>query len=142
VSLIAAHRRATAGENAQACVVVNAGTCVTIDALDAGGRFRGGVMLPGLQSMLAALADAMPLSRTAGGHWKDFPVNDADGAATGVVRAVSGAVAQTRAIIAHGEDPVRVFIGGGAAGEIAPHLAPPVEVVDNLVLEGVLALAD
>jgi hypothetical protein len=30
---------------------------------------------------------------------------------------------------------------GGAAAEIAPHLTPPVEVVDNLVLDGVLALA-
>ena len=141
-SLSAARRRATAGSEPATCVVVNAGTCVTIDALDADGRFRGGVMLPGLQSMLSALADAMPLSRTSGGHWKDFPVNDADGAATGVARAVCGAVAVTRATIASGDAPVRVFIGGGAAREIAPHLAAPVEVVDNLVLEGVLALAD
>ena len=142
VSLIAARRRSINGDAADACVVVNAGTCVTIDALGADGHFRGGVMLPGLQTMLGALAEAMPLSRTAGGQWKDFPVNDADGAATGVVRAVCGAVAETRALIAHGDAPVRVFIGGGAAREIAPHLAPPVQVVDNLVLEGVLALSD
>lgn len=142
VSLIAARRRATTGGNADACVVVNAGTCVTIDALGADGHFRGGVMLPGLQTMLTALSEAMPSSRIAGGHWKDFPVNDADGATTGVVRAVAGAVAETRAMIAVGDAPVRVFIGGGAAREIAPHLAEPVDVVDNLVLEGVLALAD
>jgi len=30
---------------------------------------------------------------------------------------------------------------GGAAHGIAPHLGSPVEVVDNLVLEGVLVLA-
>ena len=30
---------------------------------------------------------------------------------------------------------------GGAAHLIAPHLSEPVEVVDNLVLEGVLVLA-
>ena len=142
VSLIAARRRATAGTGAGACVVVNAGTCVTIDALDADGRFRGGVMLPGLELMLKALAEAMPLARTSGGARKDFPINDADGAATGVARAVAGAVALTRDLIAHAGAPVRIFIGGGAAGEIAPHLAAPVEVVDNLVLEGVLALAD
>ena len=142
VSLIAARRRASAGAASAACVVVNAGTCVTVDSLDAEGHYRGGVMLPGLHSMMAALAEAMPLSRLAGGHCKDFPVNDADGAATGVVRAVAGAVALTRANIAQGDEPVRVFIGGGAAKEIAPHLAAPVEVVDNLVLEGVLALAD
>ncbi|MEO6749610.1 MAG: type III pantothenate kinase, partial [Casimicrobiaceae bacterium] len=63
-------------------------------------------------------------------------------AATGVARAVAGAVALTRDLIAHAGAPVRIFIGGGDAGEIAPHLAAPLEVVDNLVLEGVLALAD
>ena len=36
---------------------------------------------------------------------------------------------------------VRVYIAGGAAADLAPRLSPPVEVVDNLVLEGVLALA-
>ncbi|MEO6929037.1 MAG: type III pantothenate kinase [Casimicrobiaceae bacterium] len=142
VSLIAARRRAVSAANADACVVVNAGACVTIDSLDSDGRFRGGVMLPGLATMRKALAEAMPLARTSGGQRRDFPVNDADGAATGGVRAVSGAVALTRDLIAQQGAPVRVFIGGGAAGEIAPHLAAPVEVVDNLVLEGVLALAD
>ena len=36
---------------------------------------------------------------------------------------------------------VRCLVAGGLAREIAPHLAGPVEVVDNLVLEGVLVLA-
>jgi type III pantothenate kinase len=139
-SLIAARRRAVDGTAAQACVVVNAGASVTVDALDASGHFRGGIMLPGLHAMLKTLADAMPQARMAGGRWKEFPVNDADAAATGVVRAVCGAVAETRARLAAGA--AQVYIAGGAAREIAPHLAAPVEVVDNLVLEGVLALAD
>jgi len=33
-------------------------------------------------------------------------------------------------------------LSGGAAVDIAPHLTAPVEIVDNLVLEGVLALAE
>jgi hypothetical protein len=36
---------------------------------------------------------------------------------------------------------VRCYLAGGAAREIGTHLPPPVEVVDHLVLEGVLALA-
>jgi pantothenate kinase type III len=36
---------------------------------------------------------------------------------------------------------VKCLITGGAAAEIALHLGGSVEVVDNLVLEGVLALA-
>jgi len=100
-------------------------------------------MMPGLHAMLKTLADAMPQARTGGGRVKEFPVNDADAAATGVVRAVCGAVAETRARLAAADGaPVRVYVAGGAAREIAPHLVAPVEVVDNLVLDGVLALAD
>src|SRR6185436_9837669 len=38
-----------------AALVVNAGTAVTIDMLDATGVFRGGVILPGLALMASAL---------------------------------------------------------------------------------------
>jgi len=33
-------------------------------------------------------------------------------------------------------------LAGGAAADIAAHLTAPVEVVDNLVLDGILALAE
>ena len=57
-SLVAAWRRSTATDLfPPACVVVNAGTAVTIDALDADGVFRGGLILPGMRLMLQALAE-------------------------------------------------------------------------------------
>ena len=43
----AAHRAAPAG---QAVVVVDAGTALTVDAIDAEGTFRGGVIVPGYAS--------------------------------------------------------------------------------------------
>ena len=36
---------------------------------------------------------------------------------------------------------VKCYLTGGAAHDVAPHLTGPLEVVDNLVLEGVLVLA-
>lgn len=39
-----------------ALVVVNAGTATTVDAIDAAGRFRGGVIAPGVRLMLDSLA--------------------------------------------------------------------------------------
>lgn len=143
-SLIAARRRARDGADVHPCVVVNAGRSITIDTLLADGRFSAGMMMPGLRAMLSALQNALPQSHIDGGQWQRSPVNDADGAATGVVRAVCGAIESSRATIAgkDGDTAARCFIGGGAASEIAPHLAPPVVVVDNLVLEGVLALAE
>ena len=41
---------------AQAAIVLDAGTAITIDALDADGVFRGGVILPGWHAMHTALA--------------------------------------------------------------------------------------
>ncbi len=40
----------------QACVVVDAGTAVTIDFVDGTGTFHGGAILPGVEMMLKALA--------------------------------------------------------------------------------------
>lgn len=142
VSLVAARARMLAGESPPTgCVVVGAGTLITVDALDADGSFRGGLALPGLRAMLKSLADASPAWRVSGGAWSDFPTNNADAAATGVLAAATGAIEQVRERLRGDGPPVPCFVTGGASDEIARHLAPPVELVDNLVLEGALALA-
>jgi type III pantothenate kinase len=140
-SLVGARRRALARELFPSpLVVVNAGTLITVDALDAAGTFLGGIALPGLRAMLNSLADASPSWRSAGGRWRDFPTSNADAAMTGVLAAASGAIGEMRARVRRGDGPVHCYVTGGAASELAPHLPPPVEVVDNLVLEGALAL--
>jgi type III pantothenate kinase len=122
---------------------VNAGTAVTVDALDAHGVFRGGVILPGLRLMLQALAEKTAALKVAPGTYQDFPTNTADALYSGAVQAVAGAIEQVRARLKERDDAeVKCFVAGGAASEIAPHLNQPLEVVDNLVLEGVLALAE
>ena len=121
------------------CVVVNVRTAITVDALDAAGVFRGGIVLPGLNLMLQALAANTAL-KIPPGRYEDFPINNADALMSGSVQAVCGAIEQMRWRL--GDEGVTVkCILGGAASEIAPHLTEPVEVVDNLVLEGALALA-
>ncbi len=37
------------------CVIVDAGTCITIDYIDAGGVYRGGAILPGIEIKFRAL---------------------------------------------------------------------------------------
>jgi len=122
-------------------LVVNAGTALTVDALDAAGVFRGGIILPGLAMMLQALAANTAALKVPPGRYHDFPINTADALYSGAIQALCGAIEQMRGHLASGEETPRVVLSGGAAGEIAPHLTAPVEVVDNLVLEGVLALA-
>jgi type III pantothenate kinase len=143
VSLVAARRRsATTGADPCACVVVNAGTAVTIDSLDADGVFRGGLILPGMRLMLQALAENTSGLKSEPGEFREFPDNTADALYSGAMQAVCGAIEQMRQLVDTDSARVRVYLAGGAAPEIGPHLNPPVEVVDNLVLEGVLALAN
>ena len=141
-SLVAAWRRSTVTDLfPPACVVVNAGTAVTVDALDADGVFRGGLILPGMRLMLRALAEHTSGLRVAAGEFREFPDNTADALYSGAVQAVCGAIEQMRRQVDTNPAHVRCYLAGGTAAEIRPHLPPPVEVVDNLVLEGVLALA-
>ena len=141
-ALVAARRRAHSGDLFPApVVVVNAGTAVTIDTLDSDGRFRGGVIVPGLRLMLRALADNTSGLKSAPGTYRDFPVNTADALYSGAVQAICGAIELARGRIQREGTEVKCLLAGGAAAEIAPHLGGEPEVVDNLVLEGVLALA-
>lgn len=140
-SLVAARQRVANELFPSSCVVVNAGTAVTVDALDEAGVFRGGIVLPGLHMMLQALAANTAALKVPPGHFHDFPINTADALASGAMQAVCGAIEQMRRRLADDGPVPRAYLAGGAAADVAPHLTAPVEVVDNLVLEGVLALA-
>jgi type III pantothenate kinase len=142
-ALVAARRRSVDTDLfPPTCVVVNAGTAVTVDALDSDGVFRGGLILPGLRLMLRVLAENTAALKQPPGAFAAFPDNTADALYTGAMQAVCGAIEQMRRRVDSNPEQVRVYIAGGAAAEVAAHLNPPVEVVDNLVLEGVLALAE
>ena len=140
-ALIAARQRITREELfPQACVVINARTAITVDALDASGAFRGGSILPGINLMLHTLAANTSL-KIPPGRYHDFALNNADAIFSGALQAVCGAIERMRLKLGAGGTLPKCFVAGGTASDIAPHLTAPVEVVDNLVLEGVLALA-
>jgi type III pantothenate kinase len=141
-SLVAAWRRSTATELfPPACVVINAGTAVTIDALDASGVFHGGMILPGMRLMREALITNTAGLKVPPGRFSAFPDNTTDAIHTGSIQAICGAIEQMRRRIDSNAAQVRCYLSGGAAEELGEHINPPVEVVDTLVLEGVLALA-
>jgi type III pantothenate kinase len=125
-----------------ACLVVSAGTAVTVDALTAAGDFLGGLILPGLWLMPDALArDTARLARDTG-VYADFPRTTADAIASGAIDAVVGAVERFgRRLRVQVGGTVGLVATGGAIGVLKPHLAPDVRVVENLVLEGLLIIA-
>jgi type III pantothenate kinase len=142
-ALIAARRRATRDDLFPSpSVVVNAGTAVTIDAMDADGMFRGGLICAGLNLMLQALAHNTAAMKIAPGDFQPFPRSTADALYTGAVLAIAGAVEQMRQRLHPGLPPPRCYVSGDAAPEILPRLVEPVEYVEHLVLEGVVALAE
>jgi type III pantothenate kinase len=124
------------------CVVVNAGTAMTVDALSADGVFLGGFIVPGVKLMHAALASSTAQLKVGAGHFSYFPSNTADAIASGGMHALAGAVERMVRFMAQtGEGEALVVLSGGDARMLAPQLNARVEVVDNLVLEGLLCIA-
>lgn len=124
------------------CVVVNAGTTLTVDAVSGEGVFLGGCIVPGIALMRAALARdtaQLPLEE---GKFAYFPDCTADAVMSGAVNALVGAVERMLKYMQQtGEHEPLVVLSGGAAASIAPWINGRVELVDNLVLEGLVCIA-
>jgi type III pantothenate kinase len=124
------------------CVVVNAGTTVTVDALDGGGVFLGGLIVAGAGLMRDALARNTARLRPRPGRFAFFPSRTADAIESGAVNALAGAVERMVRFMREAGAPAPLTVlSGGAAQWIAPQLNGAVEVVDNLVLEGLVHIA-
>ena len=125
-----------------ACVVVNAGTATTIDALGAQGAFIGGIIVPGFDLMHESLASNTARLSAEHGDFTPFPRMTRDAITSGAIQALCGAVERMRdAMLTAGHrEPVLIFSGG--AGElVARHMGKPVRIVDKLVLEGLVQIA-
>lgn len=122
------------------CVVVMTGTATTIDLMNVAGRFEGGLILPGLDLMRDALAGGTAGLPAAAGSFAEVPRNTFDAIASGALQATAGAIERMYRRIAMGDEPL-CLLSGGAADAVAPRLAIPCRRVNNLVLEGLAAIA-
>ncbi len=124
------------------CVVVNAGTATTVDALDAQGEFIGGIIIPGFDLMHESLAANTARLSAERGNFTAFPRTTRDAITSGAVQALCGAVERMRSAMldAGHREPVLV-ISGGAGELVARHMGRPVRVVDKLVLTGLVRIA-
>jgi type III pantothenate kinase len=142
VAVIAAYRLAGGG----ACVV-DAGTAVTFDAVDAAGQHRGGLILAGPRLVAAALerntsgiGATMPAAAPPRGL--DILGRSTDAAVGfGAMLAVSAAVDRACAAVESAIGRVPVYLTGGDALELVPWLETKVQVRADLVLEGLALLA-
>ncbi|MEH6436287.1 type III pantothenate kinase [Massilia sp. DD77] len=124
----------------QDLVVATCGTATTVDAVSADGRFLGGMILPGLALMAAALArNTAQLPQVGPGAAPPplFGDNTDDAIVSGCLSAQAGAI--ERAVAGHGASAC--ILSGGAAPYIAPALKVEHRLVDNIVLVGLHAAA-
>jgi type III pantothenate kinase len=141
VALIGARQRVLATGEPRPALVVMVGTAVTVDALDATGRFLGGLILPGFGLMLRALEMGTAGLKAPTGEVRDFPTNTSDALMSGGAHAIAGAIERMHQRLRRrtGQEPV-LLMGGGAAVKLAPITDLVVETVDTLIFDGLLAL--
>lgn len=130
------------GMHAGDALVVMAGTATTIDMLDADSRFRGGLILPGLDLMRQSLARNTAGLPEARGTYSDMPTNTDDAIVSGALHATLGAIERmAEQACRPASADFCVLLSGGGAEALAPHLDLPLRRVDNLVLEGLARVA-
>ena len=117
-----------------ACVVVDAGTALTVDIIDSGGRHRGGIIAAGLHTSRAALLGATRFAT------RDAPPPEHAGLGTDTESCVDqGALLSCLGAIdraAAAEPQARRFITGGDARRLLPHLGADWDLQSDLVLRG------
>ena len=142
VAMIGARHRVLASGPARPCIVVMVGTAVTVEALDATGRFLGGIILPGHGIMLRALESGTAGLHVPTGEVQDFPTNTSDALTSGGTFAIAGAVQRMADNLSarSGQTPVCIMTGG-AGWKMAPSMSVNVELVETLIFDGLLEIA-
>jgi type III pantothenate kinase len=142
VAMIGAWHRLLGQGPARPMVVVMVGTAVTVEAIDASGKFLGGIILPGHGIMLRALESGTAGLHVPTGDVCEFPTNTSDALTSGGTFAIAGAVQRmVDNLTRHcGEEPVCIMTGG-AGWKMAPSLSVKFELVDSLIFDGLLEIA-
>jgi type III pantothenate kinase len=127
----------------QACVVVDAGTCITVDFVDGDGTFHGGAIAPGAQAQLNTMhndTSALPEVIFEAPLKEAFGKNTAQAMLQGVFHGIRGMVRQLteQYAIRYGAYPMVIATGGDAMllfedDELIDRIAP------DLQLQGMIA---
>lgn len=128
-------------------VVIDAGTAITVDWVDASGDFRGGAIMPGLSMQLRSLASgtaALPEINWQSPQIERPAPNTERAMMSGVIAGVAGGIDRLISVYCdfagHSSDGVRVVLTGGDGAAISSHLLHNHQQHGNLVCRAVLDL--
>ncbi|MPS48297.1 type III pantothenate kinase [Methylobacillus sp.] len=130
----------------RSCLVVNAGTALTVDMIEstAPGQacFLGGIIMPGIRLMQESLANAAANIGAMHGVFRDFPLSTQDAVCSGSLHAGAGAINNLLTLL--GErcgEAIPCILSGGDAFALLPLLQKHILhsefcLEENLVLQG------
>jgi type III pantothenate kinase len=121
-----------------ACCVVDCGTTITVDMVEADGQHRGGYIVPGLHLMRNALATRSKALATAASDWERAEPGSSTLAAVhnGILAMALGFLRDIRHEEARAGRKVDWFLTGGDAHYLAKHLDWECRMVPDLVMDG------
>lgn len=129
-----------------ACLVIDCGTAITVDYINAVGVFEGGYILAGKQLLQNALlkdtASVRFDQQTSAQYWPAWPKDTAQAVQWGadfiVMAVIERAIKQVQAM--QGNSAFAIYLTGGDARDVAQRLGNTVQYRPDLVLDG-LAIA-
>ena len=142
IGALARMKAQTQGQAARPMVVVMVGTAVTVEAIDASGRFLGGLILPGHGIMLRALESGTAGLHVPTGEVRPFPTNTSDALTSGGTYAIAGAIERmVQHVRQHTHDEPLCYMTGGAGWKMAPSMSVTCELVESLIFDGLRQIA-
>ena len=124
------------------CLVIDAGTCVTMDVLLKTGVYVGGNIAPGLRMRLSAMHEYTAKLPLVEPGWPELPFGDStlhalqNGASLGIIMEIEGLLHRTKG--AFGE--VSIVMTGGDAVFLAERLESQIFVTPELVAQGLFQI--
>ena len=127
----------------QACIVIDAGTCVTIDFVDGEGTFHGGAIAPGARMQLTAMhagTSALPEVDFEAPLHEAFGKNTAQAMLQGVFHGIQGMIRQLseQYALRYGAYP-RIIATGGDAETLFKDDELIEQIVPELQMQGIAA---
>ncbi len=126
--------------NGRGCTIFDFGTTLTIDFIDAEGRFEGGNISPGCRTRFKSLnrySKHLPLLDAP----EDIGVKGTDIASSITSGVISGIMFEIEGYMSRNPENIAVFTGGDAI-YFAKRMKNSIFVVCNLVLMGLALMAD
>jgi type III pantothenate kinase len=115
-------------------LVIDIGTAITFDVIDKNGMHQGGLIMPGIRALRGSFEKFKTIDLTLGLSTLANNTDDAwkFGTQEMMISAINHQIESFRSIYPDGV----VSVCGGMAKEIKNELSEPIEIFDNLVLDG------